>query len=481
MEFSQICYLSALKFSPVRILRKSLIVILVGTAQISFAQTTGKWNLEKCIETALHNNIQVKQAVVTAKMSSADNLQSKLNFLPTIDANANFSDNFGNGFNPQTYSFAQGNSQAVQMQLTGSLPIFTGLQQIFNVQRTKYDLLASEFDYKNAQNNVALNVASSYLQILLNREIEKVSEKQRELTLSQKEVVQSKIKAGSMPETAIYDIESQAGRDEVTIVNAKNAVDLSMLALEQLLGLKDDNGFEIETPEVKADNMADITSLSSDAVFKYAVDNQPSIKSADARVRSAIISRKISIGAMSPTLGAFASLSTSYFSQDRNTLYSPVTIGGYTFSVPSGSESIPLSQELSNNFRKVVGLSLDIPLFSKGSKMLNYQKARMQVEMRQLQLDAARLQLRQDIEQAYTNAKAAAQSYMANNKSMEAAKKAYQATDTRYQAGMASSYDIQQAKNNLIAAESELLKAKYTYVFRMKILDFYQGKPITLN
>ncbi len=464
------------------------------TSQLVKAQTAENWTLEKCIDYALKNNLQIRQSYVTAKMASADHLQSKLNVLPTIDVSGNFADNFGNGFNPETYSFAQGSSQALQLQLNGSVPLFMGLQQVYNVDRAKYDLLASQYDYETAQNNVALNVASAYLQILLNQEIEKVSEQQKAYSESQKATTQQRISAGALPEAAIYDIESQIGRDEVNVVNAKNSVELSKLALEQLLQIKEDPLFSIGTPDVKADNMADIASISSPAVYEYALNNQPVIKSADARVKSADFARKISYGTLSPTISAFGSLSTSYFSQDKKILGtsdyqfndSILYMGQYyKFSLPVPGNvqygNYSFFGDMQNNFRQVVGLSIDIPLFSRGQKFIGIQKAKLQLELRQLQLDASKNQLRQDIEQAYANAKAAAESYLANQKSLEAAQKAYNSTESRFKAGAASNYDMQQVKNNLIAAQSDMLRAKYTYVFRMKILDFYQGKPITLN
>jgi outer membrane protein len=457
-----------------------IIIVAVFASQIIKSQPSQKWTLEKCINYAFDNNLQVRETAVTAKISGTDHLQSKLNLLPTIDMNGSFSDNFGNGFNPQTFSFAQGNSQSLQLQLTGNVPLFTGLQQIYNVERAKFDFLASKFDNANAKNTIALNVASAYLQILLNREIEQVAEKQKALSEDQKNIVLNRIKSGALPETAIYDIEAQIGRDEVNIVGAKNAVDLSVLALEQLLQLHDVKGFDIDAPEVKADNMPDVNTLSSEEIYKYALMNQPSVMGADARVMSANASKKISYGGFSPTLAAFGSLSTGWFSMDKNNVYKDTTVFGYQLPFLVSSTNTSLGQDLRTNFRQVVGLSLDVPLFSKGTKVLNMQKAQLQVQIRQMQLESTKNQLQQDIEQAYANAKASAESYAANNKSLISSQKAYQATTTRYKAGIASNFDIEQAQQNLIAAESEILKAKYTYVFRMKILDFYQGKPITL-
>ncbi len=463
-----------------KFLKPLLVLTLVIIQQVSFCQTTEKWSLEKCINYAFEHNIQVRQAAVTAQISKNDNLQSKLNLLPTVDASVNFSNNFGNGFNPQTYSFAQGNSQSLQGSLQGSLPVFTGLQQMFNIQRTKYELLASKFDYENAQRNIALSVASAYLQILLNKEILNVAEKQKQLTLEQKATLQSRISAGSLAETAGYEVESQLARDEANIVAAQNAVDLTMLSLRQLLQIADEK-FEIEVPEVKLEDVEDVSSLSSQSIYQGALATQPSIMSAQARVQSANASRKMALGALSPTISVFANLSTGYFSQDRNYAIRYDTVLG--FAIPSQQDigAKPFDQSLRDNFRKVIGVGLSIPLFSRWQRVTNIQNARLQMQIRELQLEGNKNQLRTDIEQAFTNTKAAVQSYYANKKSLETANKSYDAFDKRYNAGMLGTFELQQSKNSLAVAESEMIKAKYTYVFRLKVLDFYRGKPLTLN
>jgi outer membrane protein len=481
----QIFYFSAFKIKQVKFIKPAIVLALLLTQQVLFAQTTEPWTLEKCIDYAFKNNIQVRQAAVTSQISKNDNLQSKLNLLPTIDGNLNFSNNFGNGFNPQTYSFAQGNSQSVQGSLQGSLPIFTGLQQMFNIERTKYDLIASKYDYENAKRNIALSIASAYLQVLLNREILTVAQKQKQLTETQRATLQSRIAAGSLPETSGYEVESQLARDEANIVAAQNAVDLTMLSLRQLLQIADEK-FEIVVPDVKLENIADVSGLSSVNIYQSALSSQPSIMSAEARFKSANASRKIAIGALSPTIAVFGNLSSGYFSQDRiyRTNYQTINIGGVDYSVPIGSEDLgakPFKQSLSENFRKVIGVSLSVPLFSKWQRVTNIQNAKLQMQIRQLQVESSKNQLRTDIEQAYTNTKAAVQSYYANKKSVETADKSYAAFEKRYNAGMLGTFELQQSKNSLAVAESEMIKAKYTYVFRLKVLDFYQGKPITLN
>lgn len=446
--------------------------------QLGHAQTNDKWTLEKCIDYAMQHNISVRQAALLAKVSKNDNLQSKLNVLPTVDASASYNLNFGNSLNPVTYSFIESNSQSSSLNLTGTLPLFTGLQQVYNIQRTKYELMASEFDYRAAQNDIALAVSSAYLQILLNKEIVNVLEKQQQLTLSQKTSVDSRIRSGLLSENAMYDIDAQVARDEANLVSAKGVYDVSILTLRQLLQLKPEDSFDLDIPQVDADNIEAIGGTNALGIFNFAVTNQPAIMGAQARVQSADASRKMAMGNFSPTLSAFTQLSTGYFSQDQKAIKYDTLFGQ---SYPSEYAKVPFGEQLGNNFRKVVGFQLSIPIFGKGQRFTNLANSKLQIQIRQLQLENAKNTLRQDIEQAYANAKAAAESYFANKKSYEAATKAYDALNKRFSSGLANEFEVQQSKNTLASAEAEMAKAKYTYVFRQKVLDFYQGKKITLN
>ncbi|MCW5908190.1 MAG: TolC family protein [Chitinophagales bacterium] len=442
------------------------------------AQTPEKWTLEKCIDYAIKNNIVVKQAEISAQISKNEALQSKLNLLPSLDANASYNFNFGNSLNPVSFSFVQSNSQSGSATLQGTLPLFTGLQQMYNIQRTKYELLASQFDYQAAQNNVALNVSSAFLQILLNKEIVEVLEKQKQLTQVQLTNVEARVKAGTLPENMLLDTEAQLARDEANLVNAKGLYDLSVLTLRQLLQLPAGEKFELDVPALDVETLKGTGESTAASIYDFAQGNQPSIKSADARIKSADASRKMAMGSFSPTIAGFTALSTGYFSRDQKAVKYDTIFGT---PVPSEYASVPFGEQLGNNFRKVVGFQLNIPIFSKGQKFTNLANAKLQLKIRELQAQNTRNVLRQDIEQAYANANAAAESYFANKKSYLSARRAFELTENRYKAGVSNNLELQQSKNTLAAAESEMAKAKYTYVFRLKVLDFYQGKPITLN
>lgn len=472
-----------LKILAVNLTRVFVLTMIMLAVQFTMAQEARKWTLEQCIDYAMAHNINVRQANITAQIAKNDKTQSMMNVLPSIDANASYNFNFGNSLNPVTYSFVESNSQSSQLSLTGTLPLFTGLQQIHNIQRAKYDLIASDFDYKAAQNNISLAVSSAYLQILLNQEIVGVMQRQKELSASQKAATESRVKSGVLPEYSMYQMDAQLARDEANLINAQGAYDISVLSLKQLLQLNDTLGFELDIPNVNVDNIEAIGTESSTSIYDFAVGNQPTILSAQARIKSADAQRKMALGNFSPTLSFFTQLSTGYFSQDqRVSKYDTINIPGFDPILnPSEYEKVPLGNQFGNNFRKIAGFQLSIPIFGKGQRFTNLANAKLQTQLRVLQLESAKNTLRQDIEQAYNNARIAAESYFANKKSYESALKSQEMLDKRYRSGLSNEFELQQAKNTLSTAESEMARAKYTYVFRLKVLDFYKGKRITLN
>ena len=455
-------------------MRLTALLIAVFITQISFAQVTEKWTLEKCVDYAFKNNISIRQAALTANISGNQNLQSKLNFLPAVNANGAYDFNFGNSINPTTYSFTSGNSQSASVSVQGTLTLFNGLQQIYGVQRTKYDLLASQFDLENAKSNMGLNIASAYLQILLNREIAQVADEQRKITAAQKETVQKKFDAGVLPETSILEVDAQLARDEANVVSARGNYDLSVLSLKQMLQLADEQAFDIDVPNINTDNMEGLTDVNSVGVYSYAVKNQPSIKSAEARWKSSDFSRKVATGFITPTISVVYDL-YSGFSNAPNTTYELTP--PYVVSTPAD----PFFTQVGHNLKQIVAFQVSMPLFGKGQVFLNISTAKLQEQIRQLDLENAKVKLRSDIETAYTNARVAAENFLSNKKSYESAQKSYFSLQKRFDAGLVNNFDLQQSKNTVATAQSDMARAKYTYVFRVKILDYYQGKALTLN
>lgn len=443
--------------------------MLVLTSVSSFSQK--KWSLQSCIEYAVQNNVQIKQAALYEKIAANNTLQSGLNLLPTINSGANYNFSFGNSIDPTTYTFVNSNSQSLTTNLNANLTLINGFQKINTIYRNIAEQEAAKFDKENSVNNTVLQLTNFFLQVLLNKELLKTTEKQIDLSETQLNRAKSQAKSGTLAETGLFEFEAQLARDKASMIQAKNNVTISLLQLKLALQLNDSIDFDIESPSI-AENMAvNFETLNASDIYKSAVYNQPSIKSAQAKVASAIFTRKVALGSLSPTISANFSMSDNYFNKATRI----VSV------VPYVTEPVGFNDQFKNNFSKVVGFNFSLPILAGWSRMNNIANSKIQQQIRTLELDNQKNRLRQDIQQAYNNAKAAQESYIANDKSAAAARKSFDVYQKRFDVGLANTFELQQARTNLLRAESQLIQAKYTYVLDLKILDFYLGKPIRLQ
>lgn len=446
-----------------------MLFVLVLTSVSSFSQK--KWSLQSCIEYAVQNNVQIKQAALYEKIAANNTLQSGLNLLPTINSGANYNFSFGNSIDPTTYTFVNSNSQSLTTNLNANLTLINGFQKINTIYRNIAEQEAAKFDKENSVNNTVLQLTNFFLQVLLNKELLKTTEKQIDLSETQLNRAKSQAKSGTLAETGLFEFEAQLARDKASMIQAKNNVTISLLQLKLALQLNDSIDFDIESPSI-AENMAvNFETLNASDIYKTAVYNQPSIKSAQAKVASAIFTRKVALGSLSPTISANFSMSDNYFNKATRI----VSV------VPYVTEPVGFNDQFKNNFSKVVGFNFSLPILAGWSRMNNIANSKIQQQIRTLELDNQKNRLRQDIQQAYNNAKAAQESYIANDKSAAAARKSFDVYQKRFDVGLANTFELQQARTNLLRAESQLIQAKYTYVLDLKILDFYLGKPIRLQ
>lgn len=446
-----------------------MLFVLVLTSVSSFSQK--KWSLQSCIEYAVQNNVQIKQAALYEKIAANNTLQSGLNLLPTINSGANYNFSFGNSIDPTTYTFVNSNSQSLTTNLNANLTLINGFQKINTIYRNIAEQEAAKFDKENSVNNTVLQLTNFFLQVLLNKELLKTTEKQIDLSETQLNRAKSQAKSGTLAETGLFEFEAQLARDKASMIQAKNNVTISLLQLKLALQLNDSIDFDIESPSI-AENMAvNFETLNASDIYKSAVYNQPSIKSAQAKVASAIFTRKVALGSLSPTISANFSMSDNYFNKATRI----VSV------VPYVTEPVGFNDQFKNNFSKVVGFNFSLPILAGWSRMNNIANSKIQQQIRTLELDNQKNRLRQDIQQAYNNAKAAQESYIANDKSAAAARKSFDVYQKRFDVGLANTFELQQARTNLLRAESQLIQAKYTYVLDLKILDFYLGKPIRLQ
>lgn len=461
--------------------------LLVGKANAQ----TNVWDLKRCIEYALGKNLNIKQSELTVETAERNVNQSYATLAPTLNGSANNSWNVGRRIDPFTNQFANSSVLSQNFSLSSGVTLFSGFTNVNTVKQTRVLFLAAKFDNEKLRNDIAVNVATAFLQVLFAQENLKVAQTQVDITRNNVERTRKLVDAGALAQGVLLDLEAQLANEELSVVNAANQVDLTTLALVQLLDLTDDEaaGFTIEAKVDDFSISPELTTLSTTTIFNEAAKNFPEIKAADERVKSNLLGYKIAKGAYYPTLTAFAAIGTGY-SQLRQTVVGQgnpniIQIGAtqsgesvFTLQPNPIFERTPFGQQYSDNVNRNLGFSLNIPMFNGLQARTNATRAKLNYEGAKINLDITKNTLRRAIEQAYIDTKSALKRYEASKKSVESSTLAFDFAKTRFDAGVINQVDYLTAKNRLLNAESNLLQAKYDYLFRSKILDFYRGKPL---
>ena len=449
------------------------------------------WTLEDCISHALENNIQVKQQQLNTAVSKLQYNQSIAELFPSVNATANHVYNNGQTVDMYTNTFASQTVQSNNFYLSSNVVLFSGLRLLNGLKQKQYDFLASSYDLEKMKNDISLTIATAYLQILYNLELLETSKNQLELSLQQVKRTEALFTVGTVAKGTLLQMEAQAAADELQVVTAQNQLDLSYLSLVQFLDLQTTQGFDIEKPVFSVPETS-LLAQPVDEIYEKACSIQPDIKSAEMKVQSAKKGLQISRGMMSPSLMLSGSYGTGYSGASKN--IADISLSGYETigATESGElvygptfdysyEKVKFWDQLENNLNSSVGLSINIPIFNKWQTNTMIGTSKIAVSSAELSLQNTKNQLLKTIQQAYADARGALNKYHASLKSVEALNESFNYTQQKFDAGLVNSLDYNDAKNKLATANSELLKAKYEYVFRIKVIDFYQGKPLTLK
>ncbi len=470
-----------------------LAAILIATA----AQAQDTWSLERCIQYAKDNNITVKQAQANVRTALLSEKQAKASRLPNVSANANVGEQFGRTIDPTTNQFNTVATSFNSLGLNAGINLFSGGLINHSIKQAGWDLKAATADAEQLENNLGLQIASAYLGILLGEEQLENAQKRISQTQEQLNVTTKLIEAGTLPMADKYNILAQLAQGEQAAVQARNSVELSYLTLKQLLQLEPDFDLQIERPDVPIPADANPDAFSLTPVYQTAVGTQANIRSADFRVKSAQEGIAIAKSGYYPTISAYANLSSSYSSQARDfnnpivgdpVLGTPtvVNIGGQDVSVsfydtPISFPKTTYFDQIDQNFGQGIGASIQIPIYQNGRTHLNVERARLGVLTAQMQQIQTQQSLKNDIQTAIANARAARLTLDAAQKTFDATDIAYENTVKRHALGTINTLDLTTARNNRDIAETDLTVAKYDYVFKLKILDFYLGKPLNMN
>lgn len=418
------------------------------------------WTLKKCIDYAIEHNLTIKQQEASAEQSKIELSTAKNSRLPDLNGNASHSFSFGRSLQADnTYNSI--NTQNTGFSLSTSVPLFTGLQIPNNIALSKLNLQAALEDLNAAKENVSIQVASSYLQVLFNDELARVAHEQVDLSREMLVQREAYFRNGKASESELYEAKSRVAQDELSAVQADNDYQLALLDLSQLLELPSPDGFAIVSPQTDAvENLG--TPLPPAEIYADALLIKPVIKAAQYRLEGAQKSIRIAQSAYYPQLSLGAGLSTNYYKM-------------------SGMDNAGFGSQLRDNFSQYVGLTLSIPIFNRLATRNRVRSARIQQTTLGWQLEDSKKTLYKEIQQAYYNTLSAQTQYTSSRTAAEAAKASFDLMKERYLNGKANATEFNESRTAWMRAVSDQLQAKYNYIFRFKILDFYRGVPLELK
>jgi outer membrane protein len=422
----------------------------------------GPYDLQTAVNIALENNLTLKRSQLNQLNNEATVLQNKGARLPTLSTGASTGFRWGRSVNPVTNLFETARIGNINLSANSNVTLFAGSRISNNLTQSKLDLEAGLFNIEVTKNNITLNIINLFVNVVFNREQVNIAESQLITSKDQLDRTTKLVAAGSLPLADKLDLQAQNATNELEVINAQNSLRISKLNLAQAMQIPFTEDFQVVEPEFVINDGLMASENPSD-IFNTAVEIMPEIKLAKVNLESAEYGVKIAKGAFLPTLGIGANIFSNYV--DR----------------AFGNERPSFGAQIENNLSQSLNLNLSIPIFSQFNNTAGVQRARVQRQISEVAEVEAKNTLRQDIESAYNSALAAQLSYEANLVRLDAVQESFRVAQQRLDVGAINSVDFQVAQNNLFNTQADLLNAKYTYIFRVKVLDFYLGNPINLN
>lgn len=450
------------------------------------------WSLQACIEQALKNNVSLNQAGLSNQQNMINLRQARFSLVPTLNITEGQALNFGRTVDPFTNQFVNQNISTNNAAATSTITLFSGMQNINTIRQSKLGYEAGNLDIQKMQNDLGINVTLAYLQLLFSYDQLEIVNRQLSSTYEQLKKTELNVKVGKLTETNLFQTQSQLASDKLALTNAENQVTLNQLALLQWMGMPMDTTFRISRPQ-GSDPVMSMATL--DEVYKAALNNQPQIKSGQLKTQSALLSYEIARGGLLPRLYLAGTIKSGYSSARKQTSYQQVIQPqniGYVQSNPSEtviglipstvlvSSDYPAGKQFSDNIGQSLSLNLVIPILNNLSVKSNMDKARLNIENAKLAEQATKDQLRKAVEQSYTDVVSALKKYQACKEQLSAEERTCFSMEKQFDVGMASTVDLIIERNNYTKALLSLSQAKHDLIFKLKILEFYQGIPLTL-
>lgn len=442
---------------------RKLIIIAILLFGIFVNAQEKKWTLLECVNYALENNISIEQSQLDVTLADIDKKQAIFNFLPNLNASGSYGINTGANINPATNQFENNTFRSASASANSGINIFSGLSNWKTLQRAKLNQIASQYRLDKMKDDISLFVANSFLQILFNREQLKVLQAQNEVTKENIANTQELVDAGVLPQGDLLELKATDATQAQQIIAAENALFIAKLGLAQTLQLEDYETFDVVDQDYALFG-EDILNKGASEIVEKAKEEVNDIKIAQANFDLSEKDLELSRTNYYPTLSGFVGYNTRWASTQIN---------------PFTGEDIPFIDQLYLFDGTSVGLQLNVPIFNRLSTRNNVQRSKVAVERSKLLLEQAELDLESTVYQAYNDAKNSKKSYEAALQTEEARKLAFEYAKERYDVGLSNAFDFNQSRTAYENAQSDVIRTKYDYIFRLKILEFYFGLPIT--
>jgi outer membrane protein len=437
----------------------SVFLFFIFSATQSQAQK--EWTLQECIEHARKNNIVVRQAEISAELAAANRLQSIAIMAPSVNASSSHQRSYGRTVDLLTNTPTENNTRSYNFSVSSNVMLFNGLRLQNQLAQSNYEYLQSRENLAKVSNDISLNVAAAYLQVLFATESRKSAADRVEAAKETRNRTAKMVETGLMAQGTLLDAEAALASEELGLVNADNAMQSAYISLTQLLEIDSVSGFRTANQQVDIPENSSL-SLTADDIYKVALGTLPEVRASAFGVNSAQKGLSSARSSLFPSLSLFSSIGTFY------------NEGGFS----SLLGEIPFKDQVENNQNKNIGLSLSIPIFNGWSTRSNISRSKLNLENALLQDESTKKQVYKSVVQAHADAVAAVNRYSASQKAFESAKESYAYANRKYEVGMISFIEFINIRNNRSRAESELIQAKYDLVFRIKVIDFYLGKPL---
>ena len=426
------------------------------TGNLAQAQPS-PWTLQDCIDYALEHNLSVQQSALQVQQREIDLNTAVNNRLPGVSAGASQNFSFGRGLTADN-TYANTNTTSTGFQLGADMTLFNGMRTANNIALGRLNLQAATSDLEKARDDIRVAVAQAYVQIMYDKEILAVAQRQVEIDSLQVERLVALLDNGRATEAEVSAQQATLAQGRLTAVQASGNLQLALLELAQLLELPTPEGFDVKEP---ASREPAVILSTPEAIYEVAVGIKPAVQAEETRLEYAERNIALAKGGYLPSLSLSGGLGTNYYTS-------------------SGYPSARFFDQLSNNFSQYVGLSLSVPIFSRFSTRNQVQSARVSYQAQQVQLDQTRRQLFKEIQQAWYNAVTARTKYESSMQAEEAASRSFALTQAKYETGKAGVTEFNESKNQYLKAASDLAQARYEALYQAALLDFYEGKQIIL-